>query len=267
MSILLHTICVEPARWTTERVARPLGALLPSIARAGFRTLEVFEPHLALSKDRSGLLRQMGELGLTPSILSSYINLNERETPDAEFHEEVRKVQDLAGEFGFQRMRVFPGPRMNPASAGDIAAFLSRLEHLRDALPRVEILLESHDGSLADDPQVFASIFRRLQGPGAGLLYQPTRFPSEEAVAQFKLQKPFIRHVHLQNRKPDLSFATLAEGIVPWGRLLSELDPDVSVSLEFVPAGICPVQEFDLEKTLLQAVSETEYAAKFLRAG
>jgi len=37
------------------------------------------------------------------------------------------------------------------------------------------------------------------------------------------------------------------------------LDKSVTATLEFVPAGICPVEKFDLDATLRQAKSEAAY--------
>jgi hypothetical protein len=66
----------------------------------------------------------------------------------------------------------------------------------------------------------------------------------------------------LQNRKADGSFATLQEGVIPWQQIIPQLDGSVTATLEFVPQGICSVEEFDLSATLLQAQSEAEYFRK-----
>ena len=93
-----------------------------------------------------------------------------------------------------------------------------------------------------------------------GLLYQPTFFEPESALRQFAIQQPYIRQIHLQNRHPDLSFAPLGEGVIPWGSILPKLKKSITATLEFVPAGICRVEEFDLAAVLLQAQSEAAYA-------
>ena len=91
------------------------------------------------------------------------------------------------------------------------------------------------------------------------MLYQPTVFEAEAARAQLAAQKAFVRHVHLQNRRSDGLFETLERGTAPWRQLLAELGHGVSSSVEFVPVGICPVDQFDLEATLRQARSEADY--------
>ena len=102
-------------------------------------------------------------------------------------------------------------------------------------------------------------LVEELALPNVGLLYQPTFFTAESAREQLALQKHLIRHVHLQNRNTDLSFATLRDGVIPWKSLLAELTPGVDATLEFVPTGICTVAQFDLDETIAQACSEAEY--------
>ena len=76
MKIYLHTIALEPARWTAQRVSQNLIDLLPVIAEAGFPEVEVFEPHLT-SETTSGEIRDaFARFGITPVILSSYLNMN-----------------------------------------------------------------------------------------------------------------------------------------------------------------------------------------------
>ena len=126
-------------------------------------------------------------------------------------------------------------------------------------MPQTGILLETHDGTLADDPQFLVRIVEELALPNVGLLYQPLVFTAEKALEQWALQRHLIRHIHLQNRSPDLSFATIQDGVVPWKSLLADLPPGVDATLEFVPAGICSVDQFNLDVTLAQARFEFEY--------
>ena len=257
MKIILHTIALEPARWTPKRVSYRLVELLAPIARAGFDQLEIFEPHLDESAAEicEGLVKHR----LQPLILSSYLNLNPAETSDAEFSEKLGAVAERIQLFGFEKLRLFPGSRMSPTDAAGIAAFTARLRTLANCLSKTEVLLETHDGSLADDPRLIARIVEELDLPNVGLLFQPTVFTAASALEQFAIQKHLIRHVHLQNRNPDLSFATLCEGVIPWKSILAELAPGVDATLEFVPTGICPVEQFDLAVTLAELRTEEEY--------
>jgi len=265
MDLLFHTIAVEPARWTPQRTSRDLVLLLPLIAAAGFRRIEVFEPHLTSAATSPEIRDAFRSLQLTPEILSSYLNLNPAETSPAVVDANAEIIRARIEYYGFPRMRLFPGPRMEPSDKAGVREFTARLERLAAMLPGTEILLETHDGSLADDPETITRIVRDLAIPTIGLLYQPTLFEPGDALRQFAVELPFIRHVHLQNRHPDLTFASLKEGVIPWVQIFPQLPPTVTATLEFVPAGICSVEAFDLAATLLQAKSEAAYIAEISR--
>ena len=257
--ILFHTIAVEPARWTPQRVARPLIGLLPHIADAGFKHLEIFEPHLTLTSDLDMVRETLAALEMTPVVLSSYLNLNPARMTDAEVPVEIEKVAKLIEMFGFQKMRVFAGPGIDPADADAVRIFIERVEKLAAALPHIAILLETHDGSIADDPAVLVDMMHKITAPNVGLLFQPTFFDAEQALAQIRLEAPFIRHIHLQNRNLEKGFKPLAGGLFSWPALLAELPSPVPMTLEFTPAGICSPEKFDLTATLAEAKSEIAY--------
>jgi sugar phosphate isomerase/epimerase len=257
MNILLHTIALEPARWLPRKVSHPLTNLLPLIAAAGFTQLEIFEPHL--DENAPEIRASLARLGLQAVILSSYLNLNPAETQDGDLAANLEVLAERIDYFGFRKLRLFPGPRMSPNNADAAGVFTARLRKIMNRLPHTEVLLETHDGSLADDAATPVRIVEELALPNLGLLYQPTVFTAEAALAQFKLQKHLIRHVHLQNRNPDLSFTTLRDGVVPWQRILKELPTGVDATIEFVPAGICTVEEFDVQAALEQARGEADY--------
>ena len=257
MNILLHSIALEPARWTPARVSCKLADLLAPIANAGFDRLEIFEPHLDAdaAEIRDGFCRH----GLQPLILSSYLNLNPAETPDADLSAKLDVLAERIQFFGFQKLRLFAGSRMSPQDTEGIAVFTERIRALAKRFSETEVLLETHDGSLADDPRVIVRIVEEVALPNVGLLYQPTVFTAESALEQLALQKHLIRHVHLQNRNPDLSFATLKDGVIPWKSILAELPPAVEATLEFVACGICSVESFDLEATIAEAKADVAY--------
>jgi sugar phosphate isomerase/epimerase len=261
MRLLLHTIALEPARWTPQRTSRPLVDLLPHIAAANFRDLEIYEPHLGATAVSTEIRDAFGEFNLTPEILSSYLNLNPSVTRDSDVAAGVDQIRARIDFYGFRKLRLFPGPGMSPSDEDGISLFVPRLERLINALPDTEILLETHDGSLADDPAVITRIVREFDSPRVGLLYQPTFFEPQAALRQLEIQKSFIRHLHLQNRKPNLDFAPLNEGVIPWDCILQKMDGAVSATLEFVPVGICSIQQFDLAATLRQARAEADSIA------
>jgi sugar phosphate isomerase/epimerase len=262
MEILFHTIALEPARWTPRRVSQSLTTLLPRIARAGFGAVEIYEPHLREEALRPAIRDALAVQGLKPEILSSYLNLAalaEEELPGA-----LAALEETLRYFGFRRLRLFPGPGISPHDAPAVEAFVARLAVLSGRLPEIEILLETHDGSIADDPAVMVEVVKNLNAPNVGLLFQPTHFDAGKALAQFAAQKEFIRHFHLQNRTPAGGFDTLENGVTPWSRILLEAPAGAQATLEFVPAGICPEEKFDLSAVLDQAVSERAFVERIV---
>lgn len=263
MEILLHTIALEPARWTPQRVARPLGEWLPAVREAGFTALEIFELHLALAADEAALSGELARLGLAPVILSSYLDL--AAAPDV-FDAQAEALQRRVDRFGFRKVRLFPGRSPSPERTGETIALVApRLRQLAEARPETEFLLETHDGSLADEPADVIAVLERCGRPNVGLIWQATRFDAAAARRQFARQRAHIRHVHLQNRTADGGFVPLAEGVIPWGELLPDLPPGVGGTLEFVPSGICPPERFDLAASLREAVRECAWARSVAR--
>lgn len=266
MQLLLHTIALEPARWTPARVSRPLVELLPAIAGAGFHRLEIYEPHLAMAPDEDALLAAIATHHLEPVVLSSYLDLSPHANPEDRFAQEAQALLARVEMFGFRKVRLFPG---RPASQDfadvetTVRGVTERLRSLAGHRPEVEFLLETHDHSLADDPARVLAIAEATGCANVGLLWQPTVFDAEAARAQFAVQRSAVRHFHLQNREADDPgrFATLRAGGIPWPEFLSANGFDTDASIEFVPAGIRSPEEFDLTTTLQQAVEEFEYVA------
>lgn len=264
MEILFHTIALEPARWTPQRVSQPLFELLPALASAGIRKLEVYEPHLALAADEEALPLLFSSLRLEPVILSSYLNVNPAITDDAGFEQGAEALEARVRRFGFRKIRLFPGPGVKPDDEPVIAQVQERIAALANRLPDVEFLLETHDGSIADSPERLVRLVCDLGLPNVALLFQPTVFESEAALRQLEVQRPFIRHLHLQNRAVGEPHRTmrLAQGAVPWKEIIAEFaasEPKVMATLEFIPSAICSVADFNFEVSLAEALAELDY--------
>lgn len=256
MNILFHTIALEPARWTPQRVSQNLADLIPKIARAGFQQIEIYEPHLALG-DEDDIRKLLAQYQLSPVVLSSYLQVAPEKTDGEKFVSEKYDLIARVRRFGFRKVRLFPGMGVSPKDAGAVEIVARRVAQIAGKLPDVEILLETHDGSIADEPEAVAALVGKTGCANVGLLYQPAIFQPEPALKQLAAQKHFIRHVHLQNRFADGSFSPLREGVVPWDKILPQLNVDVSI--EFVASGICTVEEFDLAKSIAEAVLEADY--------
>ncbi len=263
MNILLHTIALEPARWTPARVSRPLIELLPAIAGAGFYKLEIYEPHLSFAPDPDALAAAFQATHLSPVVLSSYLDLDPATNPDAEFAAQAETLLGRVDAFGFQKVRLFPGRGPALAQTDETADLLARrLAELAGRRPQTEFLLETHDGSLADDPARVLRVLKQCGLPNVGLIWQPTVFKPAPAREQFALQRAAIRHVHLQNRTATDRITTVGDGVIPWGELLASIAFGTDVTIEFLPSGLCPVGEFDLTTVLQEAVREFDYVAR-----
>lgn len=130
MELLLHTIALEPARWTPRRASRDLAELVPGIAGIGVRRLEVYSPHVEMADDWSRLREAFRTHGVEPVILSSYLNLDPEKTSDAVFVEELARTVEALDFFGFHKLRMFPGFGINPDDAEGRRGILSRLRIL-----------------------------------------------------------------------------------------------------------------------------------------
>lgn len=262
MDILLHTIALEPARWTPKRVSQSLLDLLPAIAAHGFTQVEIYEPHLADPGQWEQIKALLDEHRLTPVVLSSYTDF--ASLSDEAAAEAFSRLEDLINFFEFRAIRLFPGPKVDPDNAEAVAAFIEKLRAVATRLPAIQILLETHDGSIADNSRRIIEVVEALALPNVGLLFQPTVFDDTKAQAQFDVQRPLIRHVHLQNRKPVQGFELLEKGTVRWERILKNLPPHTRATIEFVPRGICPEAEFDLAAVLREAQSEKAWVESLL---
>jgi len=263
MEIHLHTIALEPARWTPRRVSRPLAELLPEIAGTGVASLEIYEPHLSMAPDEAALPALLAEHGLRPAILSSYLPLSPAMADDTRFAALADELEARVRRFGFPAVRLFAGQNVRPEDEAAIARVRERVQTLADRLPETAFLLETHDGSIADSPERVLALVDEIARPGVGLLYQPVVFDPEKALAQFNLQRRAIRHLHLQDRNASGRMVRIGEGVVPWREILAVHGPDGTASLEFIPGGIG--EDADYRVALAEAVADIAKARTFCR--
>ncbi len=244
-------------------MSRPLIELLPAIAAAGFYKLEVFEPHLALAPSEDALAEAFHAVHLAPIVFSSYLDLDPVTNPDESFGPQAKTLLARVERFGCRKVRFFPGRGSELIHSDEtVDSLAGRLRVFANERPDMEFLLETHDGSLADDPMCVLRVLETCGAPNVGLIWQPTIFKVEAAREQFALQKSAIRHVHLQNRTNEDRFTTLGSGIIPWGELLKSINFGADVTIEFLPTGLCSVEEFDLTTTLQEAVREFDYVVR-----
>lgn len=263
MNILLHTIALEPARWTPAKVSRPLSELLPAIAAAGFYKLEVFEPHITLAPSEDALAEAFKASNLSPVMYSSYLDISPATNPDEKYQPEIAALLGRVDRFGFRKVRFFPGRGVELIQTdGTADRVAARLRTLASERPDIEFLVETHDDSLADEPRRVLRVIEQCDRPNVGLIWQPTIFKADLAREQFAIQRAAIRHLHLQNRNSADRITTIGGGVIPWGELLESINFGADVTIEFLPTGLCSVEEFDLTTTLQEAVREFDYVVQ-----
>lgn len=258
MNILFHTIAIEPARWTPLKVARPLAETIPIIEQAGFYPLEIFEPHLALAENEEQIRGKLLAHHLNPVVLSSYMDLAPAVSDDG-FRDDLRSLAWRMRFYGFRKVRLFPGRGVSPTDKAATEIVAARVRAVAEELPLADVLLETHDGSIADDPVAVCELVAKIDRGNVGLLWQPTIFEREAALKQFQIQKDLIRHFHLQNRDESKKFTLLRSGVIPWKDILTEVDFDIDASIEFVPKGLLPVEHFNLTAAVQEAIEEFDY--------
>jgi sugar phosphate isomerase/epimerase len=178
----------------------------------------------------------------------------------------MRKMEARIRRFGFRRVRLYPGLRVDPSDEPAVMAAAKRIALLAQRSPGIEYLLESHNGSIADSPSRLVQLVRELAVPNVGIVFQPTVFEREATLRQVEAQGPWVRHLHLQNRAVNdpAQFVRLGEGAVSWAEIVGALNAagakTFTASLEFVPSAICSPEAFDLDRSLAEAVAETKYA-------
>src|SRR5580698_9328221 len=84
-----------------------------------------------------------------PAILSSYLQVSPKLTDDTKFAAEKSALVARVRRFGFRKVRLFPGSGVSPKDKESIAIVANRVSQIASELPDVEILLETHDGSIA----------------------------------------------------------------------------------------------------------------------
>lgn len=184
-----------------------IGARLAAIADAGFDGIEAWGPHLDALDDAGldALRADCARLGLSLPVVSPYFFLT-RDLPDLlqrSFATAERAVRQ-ARRLGAGRIRTFVDA--GPDGIGSAIATPEQRARAADGLRRIAALapdllftVETHPGTLADTA---ASTLRLLAEVGAAnlaVLFQPR---GDDAVAEYRLLRHAVRHVHLHQVRP-----------------------------------------------------------------
>jgi len=263
MEILLNTIALEPNRWTEKKIPHfRLADLIGPIAAAGFRALEVWQNHVALLSraELQALRRRAQEAGIGVAVVGMYpvfhLEGGERQEELARWE----RMFGIADTFGAGALKVMPGRVPSAQMTGKI--WDRSVEFVREVCRLAErraliIPLETHAGTLADDPE---ALLRFMEAVGSGALkvcWQPFDFSSSlKAIELYDRLAPHVVHLHLQGRRGN-EMALLEESDIDYRRVLPHIFAsgfDGYLSIEFVRDCVVDFPErFDLDTVLANA--------------
>lgn len=269
MQILLNTIALEPNRWTERRIPHfKLVDLLGPIEAAGFRSLEVWQNHVALLRpeELETLRQRVQQAGIALSIVGMYpafhLDGSEREGELARWD----GMFDIAEMLGARALKVMPG---RVPSAQMTAQIWDRsVEFVREACRRAEkrgliIPLETHAGTVADDPDALLRFLRAVGSEALKVCWQPFDFSStQKAIELYDRLAPYVVHLHLQGHR-GTEVALLEESDLDYARVLSHILAsgfDGYLSIEFVQDCVVDAPErLDLNRVLANAQADMRF--------
>lgn len=268
-TFLLNTIALDPNRWTpTKTPYCTLTDLLPAVAEAGFRRLELWHYHLstldaAAADELERALQaeeiQVDVLGLYPKL---HLTGTAREAEAAELQRLIR----LADRLGVGLVKCFAGALGTDAVDADTfdrsVAFLQMLAEVAGAHGLL-LALETHPDTLADSVAACRRLLAAVDRSNVRLCFQPFDFAdTDQAIADYEALHAHVAHVHLQGRRGDRM--SLLEAADLDYRLLFERFAahgfSGPLSLEFVEG--CVVEDpaaFDLGAVLQTAQRDRAY--------
>ncbi|NND70527.1 MAG: sugar phosphate isomerase/epimerase [Rhodothermales bacterium] len=268
--VLLGSIALEPNRWTPDKIPHfDLEKLLPSIARAGFQGVEVWQFHIdALSQTELGKVAALAadnrigfpSLALYPDLQTSTHD-NEKNFSDI-----VQRCVAL----GVNRIKTFSGTE----SSSDLSE--SERDHAMDQLrllidvaaeDMITVSAELHQNSLTDSVEATLHTLDTIDRP-LNVCYQPIDFSSTEStLSDFRRLHETIDHVHLQGRRSG-NFSLLEDADIDYAEffaLAAELGYSGDYCIEFVEGCIVDQpDQLDLNKVLDTAARDRDFVFKCL---
>lgn len=279
MQIILNTIALEPNRWTEGKIPHfRLEELLEPIAETGFESLEVWQNHLALRdpEEVEEIAQRAESLGLGFPIVGMYPRFHlegeERQAELARFDGMVEKMDLLEADI----LKLMPG---QVASADLTPELWERsVDFMREVIERTEdsgiiFTLETHGGTVADDPDALERFMEDVDSDRLEVCWQPYDFTSTgRAVKLFDRFADSIVHLHLQGRREG-QMELLEKSDIDYRQVLGHIfntDFDGYISIEFVRDCVVESPEdFDLRHVLHNASHDREFVENIhgFRAG
>ena len=271
MEIVLNTIALDPNRWTEKKIPYfRLEDLLEPIAAAGFRALEIWQPHLTtLSPDEVQRLKaRVDDAGMSVPILGMYpiFHLEGRER-----EEELTgwdRMFGFADVLGSRMLKVMPG--RTPSAEMTTEVWDRSVAFVREVLRRSEgtgtiIPCETHAGTVADNPESLLRFIGMVGSERLKVCWQPFDFASTgKAIELYDRLSPRVVHLHLQGRRG--SQMELLEGSdIDYRQVLAHIFAsgfDGHLSIEFVRDCVVESPEqFHLDTVLENAQRDRRFVA------
>jgi sugar phosphate isomerase/epimerase len=279
MLIVLNTIALEPNRWTEGKIPQfQMEELLEPISEAGFESLEIWQNHVALRdrEDIEAIAEQADSLDISTPIVGMYPRFHlEGEDRQAEldrFDGMVEKMDLLGADI----LKLMPG--QVPSSELTAELWERSVKFMREVLERTEesdviFTLETHGGTVADDPDALERFMEDVGSERLEVCWQPYDFSSTgRAIKLFDRLAESIVHLHLQGRR-DGEMELLEHADIDYRQVLGHIfntDFDGYISIEFVRDCVVNSPEyFDLGHVLDNARRDREFVENIhgFRAG
>jgi sugar phosphate isomerase/epimerase len=262
-TLLLNTIALDPNRWTPDKTPYyRLADLLPAVAEAGFRRLEVWQYHLSAldAEGVTALQERAQELEITFPIVGFYPALHlESDAREQEWTQQ-RRLLDVAARLGAHAVKIFAG-QLGSAEVDDAAydrsiAFARRLAEAA-ADRDLALHAETHPDTLCDAVAACRRFLADVAAPNLRLCFQPFDFTdTARAVADVEALHQHIAHVHLQGRRDD-RMCLLERAEIDYGPVFGALAAhgfDGALCIEFVEDCVVETPSaFDLDRVLANA--------------
>lgn len=160
-----------------------------------------------------------------------------------------KRAIEHASILGASSVRVLAGTEVAEADwNGSLAILVESLRVLGDFAARhgVGLNIENHDGTLADDATRTSAVWRAVDHPAVGIIYDPAnliRDGKEDFPESLALQADGVRVVHVKDYIFDAAYPNgrramaIGAGVIPWPAMLSGLrvigyDGDLSIEYE-----------------------------------
>lgn len=269
MKIVLNSIALEPNRWTEGKIPYfHLRDLLLPVKEAGFDSVEVWQNHVdLLDRAAVGLLKETGDsLGISFPIIGMYprfvVPEEEREDELDHWSRMAERVDILDSDI----LKVMPG--RTPSEDLSNGKWDRAVAFVREALEKTEepgflVPLETHGGTVADDPDALLRFLDDVGSDRLKICWQPYDFAdTDEAIELYDKLSDHIIHLHLQGRC-DGQMELLEDSDLDYEAILGHIFEsgfDGYLSIEFVKN--CVVNDpvnFDVEDVLKNARQDREF--------